>query len=300
MFEEIKSVFKKGSLFTKLIYINVAVFVPLWFAVLIYPPIENWVAVPGTFAALLFKPWTLITYMFAHSGFIHLIFNMLWLFWFGRMFTKELQQKQLLSVYLLGGFVGAGFHLLVNQLLPEVHRAGIIGSSGAVMAVVFAVAAYKPNQVMNLVFIGEVKLKYIVAVVFFLDLMGAASNMKTGLGGVAHIAHMGGAFLGLWFGYEMRQNGKDITRGFSAILDTVFSWFQSSSPKKDRDFPDMKITRNPRTSPNKNQKPQSDWEFNESKADNQDEINRILEKISATGYESLTQKEKDFLFNQKK
>ncbi len=297
MLEDIKSAFRKGSLFTKLIYINVAFFIPVWFIDIFFHSFLSWISVPGTFAGLLYKPWTLITYMFAHSGFIHLIFNMLWLFWFGKMFTAELQQKQLISVYLLGGLVGALFHLSINQLLPPAHRAGIIGSSGAVMAVVFAVAAYKPDKVMNLVFIGEVKLKYIVAVVFFLDLMGAASSMKTGLGGIAHIAHLGGAFLGIWFGYEMRKNAKDITKGFSAFLDTVFSWFQPTSGKKNKSFTDMKITKSPKA---KKQKPKSDWEFNESKADNQEEINRILEKISATGYESLSKKEKDFLFKQKK
>ena len=292
MIEDIKSTFKQGSILTKLIYINIAVFLPVWFLSLFFPIFESFVALPGTFKELLFKPWTLVTYMFVHGGFWHLLMNMLWLFWLGRMFLDYFHSKQLAAVYLIGGFAGAGLHLLANYLTHV--NVSMIGASAAVMSIVFAVVAYKPDRLMHLMFIGPVKMKYVGIVVFIIDLMGLAGSMKVGVaasGGVAHLAHMGGSLFGLWFGFAMRNN-KDITSGFVKFLDSIFSLFSSGSSKK---YKNMRVKKNK----NRFEKPKSDSEHNQSRADNQEEINRILDKISKSGYNSLSSKEKQFLFKQK-
>jgi len=293
---EIIETFKSGSMLTKLIYINVAAFVIFFFVFLFFPDTVKYdiLSVPGNFHKLIYRPWTMITYMFTHDGFMHLLFNMLWLFWFGKMFLNNFYEKQLSAVYLLGGFSGALLHLFVGYLLPTANAA-IVGSSAAVMSVVFAVVAFKPNNVINLLFIGQVKIKYIAIAAFVIDLMGLVGSFKSGgvaIDGIAHVAHMGGSFFGLWFGYSMKS-GKDITRSFNNILNVFFSWFTTTKTEKKR--AKMKASRGERFN-----KPKSDWEYTQDKHDTQDEVDRILDKIKAKGYDSLTKKERDFLFKQKK
>jgi len=291
---EILETFKRGSMLIKLIYINVAAFILFFFVFLFLPDgAKSYLSVPGSFKELIYQPWTLITYMFTHEGFMHILMNMLWLFWFGRMFLRYFNEKQMLAVYLLGGFAGALMHLGVNYLLKNTG-VGIIGASAAVMSIVFAVVAYKPNYIMHLLFLGPVKIKYIAIVAFLLDVMGLAGNLKAGgnaSDGIAHIAHMGGSLYGLWFGYTIR-NGKDITRSFNNFLNSFFSWFTTGKTERKRSK--MRATRGVKYS-----KPRSDWDYNTGKNENQKEVNRILDKIKDKGYDSLTKKEKDFLFKQK-
>ncbi len=286
--DEIKASFKQSSYYIKIIYINVGFFALLYVADIFYP-ISKYFAIPGDYHLLLYRPWTVLSYMFVHEGFMHILFNMLWLYWFGGIFMHFLSNKQLLAVYLLGGFFGAFFHLATNSFLPEYARAGVVGASAAVMSIVFAISSYKPDYSMNLVFIGPVKIKYIALISFFLDFVGVLSDLKSpGFNNVAHFAHMGGAFYGLWWGYKMRA-GKDINRWFSNFLDEFFSMFKSSGKQ-------MKISyRNP-----KSKTPKDDMQWNKNKADTISEMDRILDKISKSGYDSLTSKEKEFLFKQKK
>lgn len=292
---EILEMFKRGSMLTKLIYINAATFIILTVIFLFLPEkSESFVRIPGSFDELIYKPWTLISYMFTHYDFMHLLMNMLWLFWFGKMFLRYFHEKQMLAVYLLGGFSGAFLHLGVNYLM-KTEGVGIVGSSAAVMSIVFAVVAFKPDYVLNLLFIGPVKIKYIAIVAFVMDILGVAGNIKGGLAatdGVAHIAHLGGSFFGLWFGYSMKD-GKDITRSFNNFLNSLFSWFTTNKTERKRSK--MRATRG-----EKFNKPKSDWEYNKDKNDIQAEIDRILDKIKDKGYDTLTKKEKDFLFKQKK
>lgn len=293
---EIKATFKRGSMLTKLIYINIAAFVVFFFVFLFFPESVkiNLIYMPGNFSKLLTHPWTIVTYMFTHEGFTHLLFNMLWLYWFGKMFLNSFYEKQLSAVYLLGGFAGALLHLLAGYFLPNA-KASIVGSSAAVMSVVFAVVAFKPNTIINLLFIGPVKIKYIAIIAFIVDLMGVAGSIKSNgvpTDGVAHIAHMGGAFFGLWFGYSMR-NGKDITRSFNNFLNTFFSWFTTTKNEKKRSK--MRATRG-----QKYDSPKPDWEYTQEKHKTQKEIDSILDKIKDKGYDSLTKKERNFLFQQKK
>jgi len=280
---------------TKLIFINVGVFIVVFFISLFIPETVQYISVPGNFGALLKRPWTLLTYMFVHEGFWHLLMNMLWLFWFGKMFLLYFTDKQMSAVYLIGGFAGAFLHLGINYLLPSGQQVMILGASAAVMSVVFAVVVYKPDFIINLIFIGPVKIKYIGIIAFLLDFMGLLGNLKGGIAasdGIAHTAHIGGAAFGLWFGYSMKK-GADITRAFNNFLNNIFSVFSSKNSISHR----MKISRADKFS---RPKPASDWDYNSQKADRQKEIDRILDKISKKGYGSLSKKEKDFLFKQKK
>ncbi len=283
--------FKEKPILQRLILLNIFVFVLFFFLELIYPDVGYYLALPETFDQLLYRPWTLLTYMFMHDSFWHLFMNMLWLYWFGTLFINYLNPKQLIGVFLLGGFAGAGVHLLVSAWTKDI--AYVIGSSGAVMSVVFAIAAYKPDFKIRLLFIGDLKLKHLAAGAFVLDLMGLASSLKYGnQTGIANLAHIGGSFLGLWFGYSMRK-GRDITRKFNQFLDNLFSFFERKGPGR-ADNIKFNIHRNDRP-----EEAKTDEEYNQEKAKVEIEINRILEKISRSGYKNLTKKEKEFLFKQK-
>jgi hypothetical protein len=219
---------------------------------------------------------------------------MLWLFWFGGLFLNYFNEKQMLAVYLLGGIFAAFIHLGINYFLNN-PNIGIVGASAAVMSIVFAVVAYRPDFVMYLLFFGPVKIKYIALTAFIIDLAGMLKNVKGGNNasdGIAHIAHMGGALYGLWFGYSIKK-GKDITRSFNNFLNSLFSWFKSN--KYERNRSKMKPSRDSKFS-----KPKTDWDYNSEKKQNEEELNRILEKIKEKGYNSLSAREKEFLFSQKK
>ncbi len=289
--DNLKTSFQNGSILTKLLFINVGVFILVFVLTLFFPGILAYIIVPGSFEFLIRRPWTILSYMFVHEGVWHLIMNMLWLWWFGKLFLLFFNEKQLTAVYLLGGFVGALFHIGINFLLPEHRAASVLGASAAVMSVVFAVVAYKPDYEIPLIFIGSVKIKYLGIFAFALDIIGLLSNLKSGVavaGGVAHIAHIGGALLGLWFGYQMK-NGKDITRLFNNFLNNFFALFSSGSKTS---------TKNKRKKGRT--KAKTDWEYNAEKKSKEKETDRILEKIKKSGYDSLSKKEKDFLFRQSK
>ncbi len=292
MQNEILNTFKKGSMLTKVIFFNVGLFLLVTIINLFYKDFYTFLSVPGHLVALKHQPWSILTYMFLHTSFWHLLMNLLWLYWFGKMFLLYFNGKQFLAVYLLGGFAGVLFHFGINYLFQSTQESYMLGASAAVMSIVFAVAAFKPDFIIYLLFIGPVKIKCVALVVFILDVLGLAGNLKndmSGSDGIAHIAHMGGSFFGLWFGYSIR-NGKDITRSFNNFLNSIFMLFSSDKNKQPR----MKVKKN------KFSKPKSDWEYNQDKAGEQKEIDRILDKISKSGYGSLSKSEKEFLFKQKK
>ena len=240
--------------------------------------IINWLAVPAYLPDLATRFWTPITYMFLHEGFIHILFNMLWLFWFGTIFLEYFDQKKLITVYLLGGLSGAFLYIFSFNLFPVfsdvLNRSIALGASASVMAIVIAVAAYVPNYVVRLVLIGPVKIKYIaLAALVFTSILDFSAN--TG----GKIAHLGGALLGFLYVTQYKK-GKDIGKWFDRIMDSVFSLFKPRTK--------MKVTYK--------KPPKDDKEYNHYKAQQQEEINNILDKISKGGYDSLSKKEKEILF----
>lgn len=287
--DEIKSSFKGGSALIKLLYINIAVFLAvkiigvIFFLLSVSPTFSlvNWLAVPADFHNLLFKPWTIVTYMFLHQEFLHILFNMLWLYWFGQIFLSYFDDKKLLSVYLIGGLAGAFLYILSYNIFPVFSQtlpiSYALGASAAVIAIVIATSVYAPNHTIHLMFFGPVQLKYIAIITIIIDIMSIASSNSGG-----HIAHLGGALFGYLYIVQLRK-GRNITRGFDHFMDKIFSIFK---PR-----PKIKVSY---------KRPMSDIErdieYNKSKVEMQKKIDEILDKIARSGYDSLSKKEKEILF----
>ncbi len=291
MFEEVKRMYYSGNIIIRLIFINVAVFLLIniigLFSFLFTGAgaeslgLIDWLAVPADLGKLLYRPWTLVTYAFLHYDFLHILFNMLWLYWFGKIFLEFLSSKQLLNVYLLGGISGAALYILAYNVFPafsqSVPYSYALGASAAVYAVVIAIAAFVPDYSIILMFIGRVQIKYIAIFVVVLDLLSISGGNAGG-----HIAHLGGALFGFLFATQIKS-GSDITAWFGKFTNDIASWFKAK--------PKMRVTENKFKN-----KPASDIEYNQQKAVNQEVIDKILEKISKSGYNSLTKKEKEILF----
>ncbi len=287
--DEIKKSFKSGSALIKLIYINIAVFLTVkligTFITLLQLntgfSLVTWFAVPADLNNLIYKPWTIFTYMFLHQDFLHILFNMLWLYWFGMIFLSYFDNKKLLSVYIVGGLAGAALYILsfnifplFDQVLPMSYA---LGASASVIAIVVAISVYAPNHTINLLFFGPVKLKYIAIISIVLDVLSIASSNAGG-----HIAHLGGALFGYLYISQLRK-GKNITKGFDRFMDKILSLFKPQDK--------FKVTY---------KRPVSDYEYNKDKATKQKGIDEILDKIAKSGYDSLTKKEKEILFKNSK
>jgi membrane associated rhomboid family serine protease len=285
--DDIKESFKQGTTLHKLIYLNLGLFMAVQIVRIVfllsntpelYDTFLRYLAIPSNPEVLIRRPWTLISYMFLHEGFIHILFNLLWLYWFGTIFIQELGMKKLVSTYLLGGLVGGLLFVLFYNVFPyfdQVSDTAIaLGASASVMAIVVAVASYRPDRRMHLVFIGPVKIGYIALAMFILTSM-VDFSVNTG----GKIAHIGGALTGFMFAYYYRQ-GKDITRGFDRMMDQIATWFKPGRQN-------MKVT---------HKRSANDLEYNREKGEEQKEVDRILEKISKAGYESLSAREKELLF----
>lgn len=289
--QDLKAYFRSNNVLVKLILINVAVWVLIMILDVVFdlfkvPYINNiieWLAVPAYAGKLLTRPWTLLTYMFLHYDLWHILFNMLWLYWFGRIFLQYLSEKQLLWTYIIGGLAGALFYILSFNIFPkfqDVYLNSIaLGASASVMAIVVAISFYVPNFKINLLFIGPVKIVWVAVFSIVLDIFMVKSANSGG-----HLAHIGGAAYGYLFAYYLRQ-GKDITsslKGFS--LTSLLSKFKRK--------PKAKFT-----NVYSNERPMKDEDYNYVKKEQQKKIDHILDKISKSGYESLTKEEKALLFN---
>jgi membrane associated rhomboid family serine protease len=288
LLEDVKSQFRKGSMLMKLIYINSAVFLFIKilqiFAYLFQVPeisqtVISYLAVPASLEGLIRKPWTVFTYMFLHEGFIHLLFNMLWLYWFSRIFTQYFDDMKLLALYIMGGLAGAFLYIISFNLFPaftdEINISIALGASASVMAIVIASATYVPDYSIGLFLIGRIKLKYLAIGILLLT---SVFDFSVNTGG--KIAHLGGAALGYIYAGRLKQ-GSDIGMWFNRTMSTVAGWFRPKSK--------MKVS---------HKKKMTDYDYNEAKAEHQKDINRILEKISKGGYESLTSEEKATLFKE--
>jgi len=296
VFDDLKRSFKTGSSLTRLIYVNSFVFLFIKILEMVavisgHPSMANvalsYLAIPASTDVLLTRPWTIITYMFLHQGFIHFLFNMMLLYWFGKIFISFLDQRKLVSVYLLGGIAGGLLYVAAYNLIPAFAEAVIgsvcMGASASVMAIVIAAAIYLPEMELFLPFFGNVKLKYLALITF---LITSVFDFSVNTGG--KIAHIGGALLGFAYGYGLK-NGNDIGAWLNAFLDFVVTIFK---PRKK-----LKVTyRKAKTE--SYTKPKTDYDYNRSKAEHQKAIDHILDKISKGGYESLTKEEKELLFRE--
>ena len=288
----IKSSFQNGSSLIKLIYINIGLFLLITILSALakltgnsgsefYSSLLEWLGVPAYPQYLLIRPWTLFTYMFTHFEFLHLLFNMAWLFWFGSLFLNDFTQKQLVGVYVFGGISGASLYIGSYTVFPyfdELTRLSswAIGASASVMAIVFAVCIYHPQQKIYMFLIGPVKLIYLALFTALIDILSIQHGNAGG-----HIAHLGGALFGCCFSLGMKRN-KDLSYPIIKLLELVKKLF---SPKKR-----IKVKYK------KNASKMNDQEYNAYKKAKENKTNEILDKISKSGYESLTREEKALLF----
>ncbi|MGE5349637.1 MAG: rhomboid family intramembrane serine protease [Actinomycetota bacterium] len=297
IWDEIKASFRHGTALTRLMYINGAVFLVIKIIEVIgvltgspglAPAVISNLAVPASLSALTLKPWTVITYMFTHQGFIHLLFNLLWLWWFGKIFLSYLDQRKLVSVYIMGGLAGALLYVAVFNVFPAfagmVNVSVAIGASASVMALVISTAVYLPDLELHLLFFGRVKLKYLALVTF---LITSVFDFSVNTGG--KIAHIGGALMGLAYGQGLR-NGRDFGAWLNRIIDFFVTFFRPGRR--------LKVKYKKAGASFDARKAKTDHEYNAAKAERQKEIDHILDKISKGGYDSLTREEKAILFSE--
>lgn len=234
-------------------------------------------AVPSDIAVLAEKPWTIFTYMFLQEQFWHLFFNMLMLYYGGKIFLQYFSQKQLLITYIFGGFFGALFFILAFNAFPAFESikdtAFALGSSASVLSILVAAATYQPDYQLNLFLLGRVKMKWVAIIFVIIDFLSITNGNSGG-----HIAHLGGALWGFIYAYMLRKN-----------ID-IYLIFKRK--------PRIKVKYKKKD--NHQQRPKTDEQYNAERAMEQEEVDRILEKIAKNGYASLSEKEKEYLFKQSK
>ncbi|MER2996421.1 rhomboid family intramembrane serine protease [Pontibacter populi] len=291
--QDIKDAFRQpNNTLKQLILINVIVFVVLIVMRLLltftvgpgaYNYLMSFIALHSDMGTFITRPWTLITYFFTHQGFLHIIFNMLNLYWFGQLIREYLGDRKLLSLYVIGGIAGGVLYMLSYNFIPYFEdRAAssvMIGASASVLAIVVAAATLLPNYTFNLILIGPVRIKYIALFLVILSISGAVGDNAGG-----NIAHLGGALIG-WLFIKQLQRGNDMGRPMHAFFDFITGLFKRR--------PKLKVTH--RRTTTFTGKANGSTTTVAGKP-SQKEIDLILDKISSSGYESLSKEEKQKLF----
>lgn len=292
---DLKESFKRGSIYIQLIYINVGIFILSSLSITILTlfkrsgeGILQYAEMPASLQNLLCQPWSIITYMFMHTNFMHILFNMLWLYWFGQLFLYFFSAKHLRGLYVLGGLCGAALYVLAFNVFPyfseAIEQSYMLGASASVLAIVVATAYRKPEYEVRMLFLGTVRLKYIALFMIVSDLMFITSENAGG-----HIAHIGGAIAGWWFAASLTK-GHDITAWINKPLDWFILLFTGKLFERSKK-PKMKLHYTDK---------QKDYEYNAQRKSQSNEIDRILDKLKKSGYESLTTEEKKSLFDASK
>lgn len=278
----------------RLIYINVGIFVVIkvisLFLILFNintAMVVTYLQLPSNLMMLIKQPWSVVTYMFLHADIMHIFFNMISLYWFGRIAMERISQKQLVALYILGGLAGAALYIAAYNLFPyfsiAVHNSYLLGASGAVVAICVAAATLQPNYPIRLMFIGEVKLVWLAVGMVAISLFGITGSNAGG-----EFAHIGGAILGYFYAKAWMQ-GKDYSRPVTSIINWLTDLFKRK--------PKMKVHQNKQQTATRMK---TDAEYNKEKRANEAAIDAILDKIKQRGYESLTAEEKRELFDRSK
>lgn len=300
MFEDFKNAFSRyNNGHVQLIIINIAVFLILAVVMVIskfanqgyaFEWLWSQLSIPPLFSTFITKPWTILTYSFLHSYsyIFHIVFNMLFLYWFGKLFVEYLGSDKLVAVYILGALAGGVAYLLVYNTVPffmESLPSGMVGASAAVYAVVVATAVLIPDYTLFLLFLGPVRIKYIAAFYIFLSFIGSVGDNAGG-----NVAHLGGALMGVIY---MKQLQSGINWG--SWITVTLDWFKDLFKPR----PKVKVSYR-KEEPKQTSKTSSSGSFKKNPSVSQAELDAILDKISDGGYESLTKEEKEKLFNASK
>ncbi len=283
--DSVKAFFNQKSALSRLMLINISIWI-----ICLFISVFTWLfnisdisfvtklfAVPADISSLAEKPWSIFTYMFLQEEFWHLFFNMLMLYYGGQIFLQFFSQKQLLLTYIFGGLVGALFFILAFNAFPVFENtktyAFALGSSASVLSILIAAATYQPEYRLNLFLLGQVKMKWIAIIFVVIDLLSIPKGNSGG-----HIAHLGGALWGFLYAYLLKKD---------------FDFYLIFKRK-------ARIKVKTRNAHNYHQRPKTDEQYNAERAQEQEETDKILEKIAKNGYSSLSEKEKEFLFRQSK
>ena len=275
-----------ASVLVKLIVINAAAFLVVNLGSFIFRMnpgyFSRWFVLSDDLDILLVQPWTLISYSFLHFGFFHILFNMIWLYWFGQFVLNLFTGKRLLTVYLLGALFGGLLFVLAYNLFPvfeqdQGHQV-LIGASGAVTAIMIFIATYTPNTQFR-IFTFTIKLWQIALFLFLFDLVRIPTSGNAG----GLMAHVGGGIFGYIYAVQLAK-GNDIGKWFEDFMDWVANLFKPRAKK-----PFKKVHRTPNSDVKRSVS-------KDQKSEHQKKVDVILDKISKSGYESLTKTEKDFLF----
>jgi membrane associated rhomboid family serine protease len=289
--DDIRAKIRSGNPVTRLILINVAVFLAISLVRILtflsgeshlMLSIESFLSenlsLPLSMSGLLHKPWTLITYMFTQSAIPHILWNMIWLYSFGEFLNNYSSPRKIIPLYIYGGIAGGLLTIILFHAVPVLHPylgAPLIGASSGVTAIIIACAALIPNVMMNLMFLGPVKLIYVAIFVIFIDVLNVASYDNVG----GNLAHLGGALMGYLFIVQYKK-GRDMSNGLNRFFDWIKGLFGSAGNSR------MKVV---------HKRAVSDEEYNYNKKQEQERIDHILDKINRSSYDSLTKEEKEFL-----
>jgi len=293
--DEFKAAWKKpDNGLIQIIVINLVVFILLnLFRVILsisgnmemYSWMINQLALPSDIGTFLTKPWTLITYFFTHERFFHILFNMLFFYWFGKIIYEFLGNNKLINLYVLGGLMGGFLFILIYNLIPYysglVELSILLGASAGVFAVVVGAATFMPNYTVFLLFLGPVKIKYIAIFYVLLSFFNIDGSNAGG-----ELSHLGGALIGFLYIHQIKK-GNDFGQPIISFITFIKSLFVPN--------PKIKVSyKNPKTKSQKRKPPSGSSNIDQT------EIDAILDKISDGGYESLTKEEKQKLFNASK
>ncbi len=293
---DLKKRYLAENIVGRFIYINVGVFIvfalfdvvatlfnftsPSYF-------LKTWLELPSAPMSYIKQPWSLVTYMFLHGGLTHILWNMLMLYWFGKIFLSFFSTRHFVGLYLFGGIVGGLFFMLAYNIFPMFTSmnavAHLVGASAAVLAVVVASAVRVPDHKLNLLLIGEVKLSTLAVGMVLISLLLVTSDNAGG-----SFAHLGGAFAGWAFSYYLNK-GRDLTLYINKVVDFFANFGKGGFKFSGK--PKMRIFKGKRS---------DDYDYNAQKKEQNADIDRILEKLKKNGYSSLTEEEKKRLFDASK
>lgn len=286
--ESLKYRYNNLDVFGKIITINVLVFiVDVVLTSLFRLNVIKYFVLPSGFGDFILQPWSLISYGFLHGGFLHLLFNMLLLFYLSRVANNLFRTKMVLNIYLLGIIFGGLAYLAVANIIPNnffgAKNGIMVGASAGVSALLMFIAVYMPNSEIRLFNTFNVKWMHIALFFVVKDVFMLFLGVNQG----GYVAHIGGYMLGYYYAAQLSK-GKDIGLGFERLMDAVASWFKPKSSLKT-------VHRSTKSSQRKKAKTKSS-----DKSDKQKKIDAILDKISKSGYDSLSSEEKAFLFDASK
>ena len=276
VFDDLKYSYKSGGIAQKIIYWNVGIglvvlVLDAFFSVF-SAHVLSWLVLNSNLSILAFRPWTILTYSFIHAGVIHLLFNMIMLFFVNRLFSTFFSEKQFLTLYIFGALLGGIFFVIGSQFMTT--GTVLVGASAATIAPLVGMAVHTPMMQVRLALIGNVKMWHIAVFIIVLDVIQLNTSNVGG-----HLAHLGGAAMGYLY-IKLLERGYDL----SSIFDKVSNLFKRSQGTK---FKKVYVNKNV---VNKENEVGNEGETRQKKIDS------ILDKISKSGYESLTKEEKDFLF----